>query len=463
MNLLAPRSLRWRLTLRIIAAQIVVIATLAVIQLFAEAYLWSSGSFYDGNNGWTAVNIVAESITRTSDGVLTIDESPRLRERLQDPEFWYVVRDTSGQQIHHGSAPKDVASAEQALDAIAYADLGQTMDKSRTAIATVQWAPSRAGEIKVMTTARSPVTFTEALSLASAKNLVMVIFLSLLALAISPVITPWVVKQTLAGIDKVAADAKSINFKRRGIRLHAGHAPVEIQPFIDAVNEAFNRLDEGYSTRQRFLADAAHELRTPIAILQTRLSNLPSSPQKIRLQADLARLTNLASQLLDLQRYEQGSVVAERIDLVELAQRVVADIAPLAVAAGYDIAAEHEVSHYWVKAEATSIERALGNLIQNAITYGGQSGLITVLIGTNGNIDVIDEGPGIAETDCEKIFEPFYRLKNDGRGAGLGLELVQRIMVAHGGNAQLLPATKAVGAHFRLNFGAACKVNDTPA
>ena len=460
---LKPRSLRWRLTLRIIAAQIGIITVLAAIQLIAEAYLWSNGNLYDGNNGWTAVNTVADSVTRSPDGVLTIDESAKLRERLQDPEFWYVVRDASGQQIMHGQVPGNVASAVEALDAIAYADLGQAIDKSQTPIATVQWATSRAGVIKVMTTARSPVTFTEALSLASAKSLVLVVFLSLITLVILPIITPWVVKRTLAGMDKVAADAKAINFKQRGIRLHAGSAPLEIQPFIDAVNAAFNRLDEGYKARQRFLADAAHELRTPIAILQTRLSNLPPSAHKGLLQADLARLTNLASQLLDLQRYEQGAVVLERIDLVELARTVVADIAPLAVAAGYDIALEHETAHCWVNVEAASIERALGNLIQNAITYAGQSGLITVLVGSNGNIDVIDEGPGIAEADCEKIFEPFYRLKNDGRGAGLGLELVQKIMMAHGGRAQLLPATTSAGAHFRLSFGSSSRVAGTPA
>ncbi|MFI7858677.1 sensor histidine kinase [Pseudomonas promysalinigenes] len=453
MTFLKPRSLRWRLTVRVIAAQIGVISILAVVQLIAEAYLWSNGNIYDGNNGWTAVNIVADSVTRSPHGQLSIDESDKLRNRLKNPEFWYVVRDASGQQISHGQVPNNVASAVNALDSIAYADLGQAIDKSETPIATVQWANSRAGVIKVMTTARSPVTFTEALSLASAKSLVLVVCLSLITLVISLIITPWVVKRTLAGMDKVAADAKSINFKQRGLRLQGDSAPLEIQPFIDAVNSAFNRLDEGYGARQRFLADAAHELRTPIAILQTRLSNLPSSAHKVLLQADLARLTNLATQLLDLQRYEQGVVVLQRTDLVELARTVVADIAPLAVAAGYDIALENEAEHCWVKVEAASIERALGNLIQNAITYAGQSGLITVLVGRNGTIDVIDEGPGIAEADFEKVFEPFHRLRNDGRGAGLGLELVQRIMYANGGRAHLLPGATAAGAHFRLSFG----------
>ncbi|MFX5582980.1 histidine kinase dimerization/phospho-acceptor domain-containing protein, partial [Acinetobacter baumannii] len=85
----------------------------------------------------------------------------------------------------------------------------------------------------------------------------------------------------------------------------AQNVPAEVVPLVNAVNEALNRLDIGYGKHKRFLADAAHELRTPIAILQTRLEDLASGPVQARLLADVARLSLMAEQLLDLQRLDQ--------------------------------------------------------------------------------------------------------------------------------------------------------------
>ncbi|MGE1526877.1 sensor histidine kinase [Pseudomonas ceruminis] len=153
--------------------------------------------------------------------------------------------------------------------------------------------------------------------------------------------------------------------------------------------------------------------------------------------------------------YEQGTLSLETVNLVELAETVVSDIAPLAVSAGYDISLEAEFADLWFNDNALSVKRAAGNLVQNAINHGGQSGAITVRVGASANIDVIDEGPGIAQSEHERVFEPFHRLKNDGRGVGLGLDVVQRIMHAHGGHAELVAGAMSSGAHFRLRFESA--------
>ncbi|MEQ9878536.1 HAMP domain-containing sensor histidine kinase [Pectobacterium aroidearum] len=454
MKLFQPRSLRWRLTSLVIGAQIVLIVILGLAQLVVEASLWHKGKIYYGTDAYAAVNAVADSVTRDSAGKLIIQASPELHHYLDgDTKFWFVVRDSSGQQITYGSPPKSIDSAVSALDAIAYADLGQDIGKSEAPLGTVQWAQSQAGEIKVMTTAQTPVTFLEALQIVSVKNLVAVGFLSLVIIVVVLITTPWVVKRTLAGISRASEDAAAIDYNRRGMHLSKQDVPTEILPFIDTVNGAFDRLDEGYESHKRFLANAAHELRTPIAILNTRLSGLPSGAIKTRLLADTTRLTVLSGQLLDLHRFENSSTSFETVNIVEVIERLVGDIAPLAVNAGYEIALENEVAQVWVKADIFAIERALTNLIQNAISYGGQRGTIAVKIGLEGNIDVLDEGDGIPEAERERIFEPFHRVKNDGRGAGLGLDLVQKIMAIHGGYAELLPAVRNRGAHFRLNFG----------
>ncbi|WP_154997304.1 MULTISPECIES: sensor histidine kinase [Klebsiella pneumoniae complex] len=454
MKIFKPRSLRWRLTFRIIAAQILVLIFLAALQLIAEAYFLSTGKINNGTNPWAAANAVAESTFRNAEGKLEVNASPQLKALFkQFPGFWYVIRDNTGQQRQYGKIPSIVLSAIPAMDAVAYADLGQNIDKDSAPVGTVQWAHSPAGVIKIMTTPNIPVTFPQAIRLAGVKNIVMVIFLSIVIVIAMLVVMPWVVRNALTGISRAAADARKIDYTKAGIRLKSSEVPSEIAPFIDTVNSAFDRLDKGLESQKRFLIDAAHELRTPITILNTRLSTLPPSPLKNRLLSDTARLTILTGQLLDVHRIQEGNMKLEKVDLIKLAERVVADNAPLAMGAGYDIAFDAEAYEAWTMADALAIERALTNLIQNAIKYGGHSGLITVSFRSEGTLDVRDEGEGIPVWERERVFEPFHRLRHDGKGTGLGLDLVRKIMELHSGTAELVYGENhSYGAHFRLRF-----------
>src|SRR5439155_15300581 len=134
------------------------------------------------------------------------------------------------------------------------------------------------------------------------------------------------------------------------------------------------RLDQGYARHKRFVADAAHELRTPIAILSTRLESLPSGPDKTRLIEDAARLATLAEQLLDIQRLDRCGHPFAPIDLVSVAQGVAADLAPLAIAAGYELALDAPTTPVEALGDAAALERALTNLVQNAIQHGPRRG-----------------------------------------------------------------------------------------
>jgi signal transduction histidine kinase len=220
---------------------------------------------------------------------------------------------------------------------------------------------------------------------------------------------------------------------------------------VAAVNAALGRLDEGYERHKRFLLDAAHELRTPIAILQTRLESLSPGPDTSRLIEDVARLSTLAEQLLDLQRLNQQNVRLVQIDLVTIGKRVAADLAPLAIAGGYDIAFESEVKRAEVSGDPASLERALTNLVQNAIQHGGRKGSITIGVEWPAVISVTDEGPGIPVADRERVFEPFHRLHARDRGVGLGLNLVQEIVRLHEARVTVLDGPNG-GACFRITF-----------
>ena len=148
---------------------------------------------------------------------------------------------------------------------------------------------------------------------------------------------------------------------------------------------------------------------------------------------DVARLANLANQLLDLQRLDADRSVFRPVNLVELAAQVTADMAPLAIAAGDEISFEAEVDTVTVAADAGSLSRALVNLIQNAVIHGGNRTDIRVGVGRDGSLRVSDTGIGIAEQHRSAIFEPFNRIRPLDQGGGLGLNLVKQIVDRHHG------------------------------
>jgi signal transduction histidine kinase len=270
------------------------------------------------------------------------------------------------------------------------------------------------------------------------------------------VATPIVVRAALRGLGRVVDEAQRIDVGQRGARLTLEHVPAEVGPLVTAVNDALARLDEGYERHQRFLAAAAHELRTPIAILHTRLESLPSSPERARLLEDVARLSTLADQLLDLQRLDRHLDLSGRVDLVEIGRRVAADLAPLAIAAGYEVVFDATDTPIIVMGDGASLERALSNLVQNAIEHGGRRGVITIsvpAIRVSGaaTMEVADNGNGIAPEDRERIFEPFYRRHTRARGAGLGLNLVREVVRLHHGDVALVDGPQR-GAHFRITL-----------
>jgi len=277
------------------------------------------------------------------------------------------------------------------------------------------------------------------------------IFLGLLFLltVVSLVVVPLIVRRQLRGVDAIAAEADTIDVNQPGIRLSSERVPSELHPLVRAINSALQRLDDGIEQRQRFLADAAHELRTPIAILHTRIELLPEGAERSRLMLDVARLANLANQLLDLQRLDASRTAFQPVNLVDLAAQVASDMAPLVIAAGDEISFDNEVETIIVDADAAAISRALVNLIQNAIAHGGKETQITVAVLRDGTLRVTDTGPGIAEQYREAIFEPFHRITPLDHGAGLGLNLVKDIVARHHGRVVVSDAIGG-GAQFEI-------------
>ena len=242
-------------------------------------------------------------------------------------------------------------------------------------------------------------------------------------------------------------------------------APQEVQPLIRAMNDLLARLAAAISTQQRFIADAAHQLRTPIAGLktqtelalrQTQLSDVQGTLRQ--LQSATERSTRLVNQLLSLARSEPGAGrerAAERLNLASLARHTTTDWVPLALARKVDLGYDGDGAQR-ITGDPVLIREMLNNLIDNAIRYTPEGGQVTVRVaGTPPAVvlSVEDNGPGIPEAERSRVFERFYRVLGSGQeGAGLGLAIVRDIALSHGAEVTLADGAGGRGTLVRVVF-----------
>ncbi|HYC46262.1 MAG TPA: sensor histidine kinase N-terminal domain-containing protein [Burkholderiales bacterium] len=242
--------------------------------------------------------------------------------------------------------------------------------------------------------------------------------------------------------------------------------PQELQPLIGAMNELLERLSLALAAQQRFIADAAHQLRTPIAGIktQTELALRQTPPGEARqtleqLRTATERTTRLVNQLLSLARAEPpvGRVVSvERIDLEALARSVTTEWVPLALERDVDLGFDADSQQAHIEGDAFLLREMLGNLLDNAIRYTQRGGQVTVRVQRDARhalLSVEDNGRGIADTERARVFEPFYRVLGTGaEGCGLGLSIVREIAQSHGGYVELLPASTGAGTLARVSI-----------
>jgi len=231
-------------------------------------------------------------------------------------------------------------------------------------------------------------------------------------------------------------------------RLPDGAMPMEIAPFVASINRLLERLQRAMQQQRRFVADAAHELRTPVAGLSLLAENLAEArsmdeveKQLKPLQEGLQRMQLLVSQLLDLARYQGAAhTETERVDLQQLVRDVIAEFYPLATKKSIDLGMPKNES-LWVKGVANNLRTLVHNAVENAVRYSPHGGVVDVsLYAENGNAVVLveDNGSGIPDNEIGHVFEPFYRIGNHTEpGNGLGLAISQEIADRLGGSITL--------------------------
>jgi two-component system OmpR family sensor kinase len=241
------------------------------------------------------------------------------------------------------------------------------------------------------------------------------------------------VRRSLRSLVVAAETARQAGPRHDFAGLPTDGLPSEVLSLVEAINDALRRLSGALEAERAFTAEAAHALRTPLAVLSARIDRLPQGPEFTAIKTDIEALSRLVNQLLSAAQADTLVVDPQsRFDLSAMAEEVVAAMAPLAIRDGRSLALETGGSVI-VRGDSDAIAHALRNLIENALRYSPTGAEVLVRVDAKGQLTVEDQGPGIPQHLRALVTKRFWRANSsDLGGTGLGLSIVDRIAQAHG-------------------------------
>lgn len=452
MSLLVNRSLELQLTLRL-GTLYFVAALVGVAALFYQAYV--TASLLSDFNMRRRASDLAALVTIGDDAKARFILPRKLAAAYGSSAeiFFFAIRDPQGKVIAaSNSEVRNLVSEWPVADKEAnhfhlrqfgrakqdYHGITMRVDSAAGALSVTIACAANASEFVYV------VLRKFAFDIAWAIPLVAVTTLAIGILAI---------RQGLRPLRQVSSEAAAINPANLAVRLPEEELPGEIRPLVETMNQALDRLEKGFAVQRQFTADAAHELRTPLAIVTAGIDQLDGNGELTKLKLDVARMSRLVEQLLRVARLDATELdVSAKVDLTAVVADVAEHMAPLAVARGVALAAQGVEQAVFVKGNRYAVEDAIRNLVENGLTHTRSGTEVVVVVESDGSVKVTDQGDGVRLEDRAHIFNRFWRARgSQGFGAGLGLAIVREIMKAHGGTVDVNDNVGG-GAVFTIRF-----------
>jgi signal transduction histidine kinase len=426
---------------RIVFMHIVAVAVVAIFLPLVLFWLLNSEVDQLHREAMRAqAEVLAERIVPQVDGTLTFNLPDSLRGLYSDAygRYQYDIRDAEGRLLFSSHRLTGAAaSAPRLSETISGAGVTRIIEGKTVRIQVAEDLAHR------------DVIIDDIISNFFRRVGWITIPIMLILLAIDIIIF----RRAIAPLWKASEEASNIGPARTDVRLPTQQIPREIMPLVTAVNQALDRLEDGFRVQRQFTADAAHQLRTPLTILRTRIETLGDGAARETLHADIEGMSRIVAQLLEIA--ELDTLVldpGETADLRAVCTEVVGSIAPFALAQHKDIALKGADAPVMIHGNSEMLQRAIFNLAENAIKFTAKDTSVDVEVGEDGSVRVRDCGPGITEAERELIFQRFWRRdRQRSDGAGLGLSIVRGVADDHAATVTVenLPGG---GAEFTLRF-----------
>jgi len=435
-NLIFPNSLRARLLLTVSIATLLVWGAAGVVSYYKAQH--EADELMDGQLAQSAKLLMAQVLHEAED----LDETQASTEALDDTSShpyeqhleFRVWDDTGRLLLRSKNSPDTLWPSQPGQTDSAYTDIHHTGQPWRL-------LSTRSPDGRYLVQVAHPTQDRERVGLEVATQVAIPI---VLALPLLGLLVYFSVRRSLRPLEKLAADVAARSPDNLEV-LSAPNAPRETRPLLDALNRLLTRLDATLENERRFTADAAHELRTPLAAVkiqaQVALASTDAADHQHALRQVLAgadRATRLVEQLLRLARLDPLARLpqTDALDLAALAAEVVAEMQAQAECKQQQLACIASAMPVGVQGDADLLRVALRNLVENALRYTPERGVVEVVVALDHARPVLtvrDSGPGVNAEEAPHLVERFYRGELANReGSGLGLAIVQRIAELHG-------------------------------
>jgi len=395
---------------------------------------------------------VSSFISTSRDGSIYLDLPSKLSEAYNNPgsRYRYAVRDEAGRVV--ATSGRRVGPLQ---DFIQLQDRHIYEYRVDAENANMLGAAIRTdiGQKKFFTQVEQTVPMTQSLHAAVFNEFFMdggwlgIPFL-LAVLGISAL----TIRRSLAPLNELATLATKIDPGHSTLRLPSAGIPTEILPLVSSVNKVLDRLDEGLRQQREFNANAAHQLRTPLAVLGANIDTMADSGVAAKLRYDVEVMSRIVSQLLLVARLETLNIrLDERVDLCLTTRQAAENLGPIAISTHKTLEVEEPAAPVIIRGNGFVVNIAISNLIENALNHSPPGKAVRIRVTSGPSVEICDSGPGIPAESREKIFERFWRGEASKEGAGLGLAIVRRIMLALNGTVSVAEAHDG-GAQFTLQF-----------